>query len=622
MCGIAGFIDYQKVADQATLAQITEALHHRGPDDTGYYFQEQETYRVGLGHKRLSIIDVSDCGHQPMHYDSLSIVYNGEVYNYNSIREELLAEGYNFQSTSDTEVILKAFHCWGMATISKFIGMFAIALYDRSTHELFLVRDRIGVKPLYYHHAQPGCVFGSELKSIMLFPHIEKKIDREVLNMYLYHGYITGPYSIFENVHKVPPGTYVRIKDGELKLTTYWDLKKKFLSQKKSIIADETLALRQLDELITSSVQYRMVADVPVGAFLSGGYDSSLVVAMMQKLSKQPVNTFTIGFHEETYNEASYAQAIANHLRTNHYEKYFHVDEALDFIEKLPHYFDEPMADSSQLPTMMVSQLARKQVTVALSGDGGDELFCGYTRYDEAAHYWKYRSILKLVSQLGNNQWGRKLLGSFDLKYRKLLHLSSLPNIVNHRYLLSQHYLDGLVKETRFEISLAYTHMLSLSTHVQEAFMLQDMLTYLPDDIMTKVDRSTMAVSLEGRDPLLDHRLFEFSFGLAHHLKYKDGEKKYLLKKLTHRYVPEHLLNRPKKGFSLPVHRWLKADLRFLIDTHLSKDLIVSQNIFNYDQLCFILDEFEREKGRGKYATLVWNIIVFQLWYQKYCLYL
>ena len=622
MCGIAGFIDYQKIVGQDALTQITEVLHHRGPDDTGYHFQEKSTYHLGLGHKRLSIIDISSCGHQPMHFDTLSMVYNGEVYNYTAIREKLITKGYHFQSSSDTEVILKSFHCWGMAALSEFIGMFAIALFNRATDELFLIRDRIGVKPLYYHEHQRCYVFGSELKSIIAFPDSEKKIDREALTMYLYHGYITGPSSIFYNVFKVLPGTYIRIKSGESRAVTYWSLKEKFASQRKTLITQEAPALEQLDTLVTSSVQYRMVADVPIGAFLSGGYDSSLVVAMMQKLSKNPVNTFTIGFREAAYNEADHARAIADHLQTNHYEKYFHVDEALGFIEKLPHYFDEPLADSSQLPTMMVSALAREHVTVALSGDGGDELFCGYTRYDEAAHYWRYRKVLKLTSQLCNTALGKKLLDSLDVKYKKLLHLDSLPNVVNHRYVLSQYYLKGLVKETGFSISPAYTHMLRLSEQVQEAFMLQDMLTYLPDDILTKVDRSTMSVSLEGRDPLLDHRLFEYSFGIAHELKYRKGEKKYLLKKLTHRYVPERLLNRPKKGFSLPVHLWLKKELRFLIDTYLSEGFIASQNIFDYNQVRLILCAFEHERGNGKFATLVWNLIVFQLWYQKYCIYL
>ena len=616
MCGIAGFVDYQKITDENILAQVTEVLHHRGPDDTGYYFDKQDNYYIGLGHKRLSVIDISDCGHQPMHFEELTIIYNGEIYNYQAIQQELLDAGYTFESTSDTEVALKSFHCWGMQALSKFIGMFAIALYNKNTNELFLVRDRIGVKPLYYLHDQQRCVFGSELKSIMSYPGIEKKIDKDVLNLYLFHGYITSPLSIFKHVRKVQPGTYIRLHNRQVSTHVYWNLKEKFSERRASLINDKETALQQLDTLVTSAVQYRMVADVPVGAFLSGGYDSSLVAAIMQKLSTTPIKSFTIGFHEEDYNEANHARRIAEYLKTDHCESYFHTEEALNLIEKIPQYFDEPFADSSQLPTMLVSQLAREKVTVILSGDGGDELFCGYAQYDEAAHYWRYQKLFKAASLVGNRGGGR-LLNLFDVKYKKLLHLDSIEHIVNHRYLLSQYYMKGLVKDTDFVANEAYTD--ALSDNIQEAFMLQDMLTYLPDDVMAKVDRATMSVSLEGREPLLDHRLFEYSFDIAHDLKCRNGEKKYLLKQLTHQYIPKSLLDRPKRGFSLPMHIWLKKELKFLVEKYLAEEYILAQGIFDDSVLRSVLREFENEKVQGKYASLVWNLIVFQLWYQKYC---
>ncbi len=618
MCGIAGFYDLTQQANEHNLQQITEVLHHRGPDDTGYFFEKESTFHIGLGHKRLSILDISACGHQPMHFEQLSVVFNGEIYNFQDIKDELVKQGYSFSSSSDTEVALKAFHKWGMQAISKFNGMFAIALYDQTTEDLFLIRDRVGVKPLFYHCDREKLVFGSELKSIMAYAMFEKEIDKNALYTYLYHGYIASPQSIFKNVYKVLPGKYIKFNKGNLEVVTYWDLKQKFTSRKKNLITSESEALQGLKDCVKKAVSYRMIADVPVGAFLSGGYDSSLIAAMMQEQSSHPIKTFTIGFHESAYNEAPYAYEIANHLKTDHYEKYLHIDDALDLVEKIPLYFDEPFADSSQLPTMMVSQIAKEEVTVALSGDGGDELFCGYERYDEVMQYWRYRKIFTSFEWLNRRFKVGKLLNLVDLKYKKLLHLHSLQNIINHRYILSQYYMEGLVKDCPFVVDDDYFQMLSLSSHPQEAFMLQDMLMYLPDDIMVKVDRATMSASLEGREPLLDYNLFEYSFSLSHDLKYKNGEKKYLLKKLAHQYMPKSLLERPKKGFSLPIHIWLKEDLNSLIQVYLSEDYIVEQNIFNYLVIENILRKFNTEKGHGKYTSLIWNLIVFQLWYQKY----
>ncbi len=619
MCGISGFIDYSKNLRQQQLIEANNLMNHRGPNDSGDYFDVCNNFHIGLAHKRLSIIDVSSCGHQPMHFEHLSLVFNGEIYNYQEIKLKLIEKGYAFHSTSDTEVVLKSFHAWGMDALTNFIGMFAIGLYNHNTSELFLVRDRIGVKPLYYYVDSHQLIFASELKAILSYPKVTKEFDYESLNIFLHHGYIPSPLSIFRHIHKVTPGTYIRYHKKDLTHHSYWDLKEKFSEYSQQRITDEPTALKKLDELVNDCVKYRMVADVPIGAFLSGGYDSSLVTAVMQRNTNEPVKTFTIGFNEASYNEANYARDVAEYLKTDHYEQYLHVDDALHLIDKIPTYFDEPFADSSQLPTMMVSKIAKEKVTVILSGDGGDELFCGYDRYDEAQFYWKYHKLLKPVAYANKFLPLESVLDYVDLKYKKLLHLNNLQGIVNHRYILSKYYLNGLIKNSPFTISDTFSHMLSLSRNPQEAFMLQDMLTYLPDDIMVKVDRATMSVSLEGREPLLDHRLFEFSFQLSHSLKYKNGEKKYLLKKLAHQYIPEKLLNRPKKGFSLPIHNWLKKDLNSLVEQYLSKEYINDQGIFDYHVLNFIKQQFYKEKGRGKYATTIWHLIIFQLWMNKYC---
>ena len=554
-----------------------------------------------------------------MHFDNLTIVYNGEVYNYPQIKEELIQHGYTFVSTSDTEVVLKAIHHWGIEAVDRFSGMFAIALYNKEIEEIFLVRDRIGVKPLFYYADENRLVFGSELKSIMAYQGFIKEIDPDVLYTYLYHGYIPSPRSIFKQVHKVPSGSYITVSRAGSKTTTYWNLKQNYrTAHQRGVITDEGEALKGLRHMVTRAVKRRMVADVPLGAFLSGGYDSSLVTAVMQEQSSAPTKTFTVGFHEPEYNEATYAYEIADFLKTDHYEKYLHLNEVLALVDNIPTFFDEPFADSSQLPTMLVSQVAREKVSVALSGDGGDEFFCGYTRYDEVMAYWRFRNLFKLISKAHSKLRIGGVLNFFDVKYKKLLHFDSLANTINNRYLMSQYYLDGLIKGRSFRLNETFNTMVGVTEHPQEAYMIQDMLVYLPDDIMAKVDRATMSVGLEGREPLLDHQLIDYSFRLSHNLKYKDGTKKYILKKLTHQYIPEKLLDRPKKGFSLPINVWLKNELSFLVGDLLSEEFINEQRIFNHATIAHLLKRFKTENGRGKYTSVVWNLLVFQMWYRKY----
>ncbi|MBN4049763.1 asparagine synthase (glutamine-hydrolyzing), partial [Bacteroidales bacterium AH-315-N07] len=568
MCGIAGFLDYSGNTGKKDLIKITDVLNYRGPDDSGYEFWSTESVNVGLGHRRLSIIDLSQLGHQPMHFENLVIAFNGEVYNFLEIKSELEKEGYSFKSTTDTEVILKAFHKWGIEAVNQFNGMFAIALYDKSLEVLYLIRDRMGIKPLFYYYDGKNLVFASELKAIMEYPFFEKRIDYDALNIFLYHGYIPAPYSIFESVYKLEPGNYLVFKNGEIMLREYWNLEEKFRNKSVDDNISKEEIIDKLDEIITSSVKYRMISDVPLGAFLSGGYDSSIVTAIMQKISSNPINSFTIGFNEKQYNEANYAKEVANHLGTKHYELYLPIKNVEELIKDIPLYYDEPFADSSQLPTLLVSKLAKQNVTVVLSGDGGDEMFCGYNNYDIIVRRKKYKSLSKILRSLNNTVYIEGFLSKFKTRLNRLLYLDNDVNILNSSYLISKYYLNGLVKNSTYEYCNRYFELARHIPNIQEAGMLQDMLLYLPNDILTKVDRATMSVSLEGRVPLLDYRLVEYSLTIPHELKYCNGEKKYILKQLAYRYIPEKLLNRTKMGFGVPVFEWLHKDLTYLLDEY------------------------------------------------------
>jgi len=620
MCGIAGFYDTTRNSSREILVRITDLLSYRGPDDSGYEFRETPHGHLGLGHRRLSIIDLSPLGNQPMTYDNLSITFNGEVYNFLEIRKELDVLGYKFESTSDTEVILKAIHKWGVEAVNRFNGMFSMAIYDSDKDELTFVRDRMGVKPLYYFYDGQNIAFASELKPLMQYPLSAKcSIDLQALNSFIYHGYIDAPKSIFENIFKLEPGSYLKYRQGRIEVKRYWSIEEAYKKRVVNESISENDAIDRLDELITSSVRYRMISDVPIGSFLSGGIDSSLVSAVMQKLSPGPINTFTIGFNEPQYDESVFAKKIAEHLKTSHHEQTLPIKQAQSFIGQIPHYYDEPFADSSQIPTMLVSQLARKNVTVALSGDGGDEFFCGYKRYSDVFKFTPF----KLMSKFGNLfrilPGFEKGLGALHVNARKLLYINSTENIINRSYLFSRFYLSGLIKNNHYELNRKYFDVIGLSPeNIQEAYMLQDMITYLPDDILTKVDRATMSSSLEGREPLLDYRLIEFSFSLPHHLKFKNGVGKYLLKELAYRYIPKKLLDRPKMGFGVPVYQWLQGELNFLIKKYLSKDFILKQGIFDANQVAYLVRLFETNPQSEFFAKIIWHTLVFQMWHEKY----
>jgi asparagine synthase (glutamine-hydrolysing) len=617
MCGISGFVDASKTTDEELLKKMNDEMIHRGPDDRGSILIQTTSTHIGLSHRRLSIIDTSVLGHQPMLYEHLSLVYNGEVYNFAEIKSSLLKAGYTFQSTSDTEVVLKAFHLYGIEAVNLFNGMFAIALYDKNEEALYLVRDRIGVKPLYYYALNKHFVFASELKPIMAYPAFEKKINTDALNLFLAHGYITGPVCIFEHVQKLEPGCYLKYKAQKIEIINYWSIQKQFENKTVSTASESTL-LKGLDNLVTDAIQLRMIADVPIGSFLSGGIDSSLVSAVMQKNSNTPINTFTIGFEEKKYNEASYAKEIADFLKTNHHELYLPIKEVKELVHNIPHFYDEPFADSSQLPTMLVSKFARQHVTVALSGDGGDEFFCGYSRYDTVQRAKKMKPLGRILNTANKIINLEGILDKVDRRFIKGIYNNSDANIINQDYLSTNTHLKGLVLGSKLNIESKYFDITCLSENIQEAHMLQDMVTYLPDDICTKVDRASMSVSLEAREPLLDYRIAEYSFTVPHAFKYKNGVKKHLLKELAYQYIPKHLLDRPKMGFGVPVYEWLHTDLHYLVDETLNLEYIQKQGIFDENKILVLVAKFESRKHHDYYARLIWHLVVFQIWYKEY----
>jgi asparagine synthase (glutamine-hydrolysing) len=618
MCGIAGFIHHSKKITQIELQKMVSTIDYRGPDDQGYFISGFDDFQVGIGFRRLAIIDLSPMGHQPMTFRNIIATLNGEIYNFKEIRADLQKVGYEFESHSDTEVVIKSFHCWGIKMVDRFIGMFAIAIYNDETNELYLVRDRMGIKPLYYYLKNKDLVYASELKPIMAYPFFNKQLNFNAVSKYLFHGYITSPDTIFENVFKLEPGSFLKFSDGKAEITKYWDLKELYFKNRSEKITSEAECLSHLDDLLTSSVRYRMISDVPIGSFLSGGIDSSLTTAVMQKLSGQPVNTFTIGFEEEQYNESEYSRKVSEFLGTRHHELTLPITKAKDLIEELPLYYDEPFGDSSALPTILVSRLAKNDATVVLSGDGGDELFCGYNNYESAKKMSRFIQLGKMLNSFPERLDIAKMLFSINPRYGRYPYFNSNINIININYILSKYFLAHIFFEKQYILDKKYFQFANLTEEIQELYMLNDMVSYLPDDILTKVDRASMSISLEARVPILDHRIVEFSFKVPHHLKNNAGIQKYLLKTLAYKYIPKTLLDRPKKGFAVPVTKWMKSDLHYLIDMYLSDNYLIIQHIFNPLSVRKLLNQFNASVNSSPAGNYIWNILMFQLWYEKY----
>jgi asparagine synthase (glutamine-hydrolysing) len=613
MCGIVGFNN----KNTYKLENMLNTIVHRGPDDAGMY----ESDEVSLGHRRLSILDLSEYGHQPMIYEHIVMVFNGEVYNFKEIQEELIVCGYAFKSDSDSEVILKAFHKWGLKAVDKFIGMFAIALYDKHEELLYLIRDRVGVKPLYYSLNMDNFVFASEMKPIMEF-YEKSQVNKEALFEYFQYGYISSNLSIIENCYKVPPGHYLTydIKHHKVDISRYWNIEDFFLKPKFEKTEKELTD--ELEELLIDAFKYRMVSDVPVGVFLSGGVDSSIVAAILQKHHGN-IHTFTIGFKEEKYNEAVYARDIAKYLGTTHTEEYLDSEQAKQILIDYVNIYDEPFGDSSGIPTTLVSQLAKRSgIKVVLSADGGDEIFCGYSRYwktwERGKNIFKIPSILRqsivIPIAIFNNMFPSKL----SHKYKQL---KSMFLCKNWQCIYENMIQFSKKNELRKALDMGHdivqpSFKIGEDIHPMQGMMLWDYHRYMVDDILTKVDRATMSVSIEGREPLLDHRIAEFMAQVPFKYKYKDGTSKYLLRKVLERYIPNELIDRPKMGFGIPLFEWFRKDLFELFETNLTKEKIDKHGLYRYD---FVEKHINDLKNGNKISVgTPWLALVFELWYKKY----
>jgi asparagine synthase (glutamine-hydrolysing) len=646
MCGLTGFWETTGRPPE-TIAEIVQgmadALLHRGPDSGGRFVDA--TAGLALGHRRLAIVDLSPEGHQPMASASgrYQIVFNGEIYNFQALRHELITHhGCRFRGASDTEVLLAMIEVYGVKeAVSRSVGMFAFALWDCRERTLTLGRDRLGEKPLYYGRLKRGICFGSELKSLLVHPDFTGEIDRDALALYLRYGYIPAPHTIYRGVYKLPPGTLLTLTSaGHDRLPEpepYWSIDAAVAAgQADPFTGTAEEAVDELDRLLRQSVAGQMVADVPVGAFLSGGIDSSAVAAVMQALHNgRPIRTFTIGFEEKGYNEAAFAKEVARHLGTSHTELYVRAKEARDVIPKLPMLYDEPFADSSQIPTYLVAQLAKGQVTVALSGDGGDELFAGYTRYSLAQGLWRRVGRLPVggrkalaksmnaipVEALNKLTWLMPLLarsgkaGPAGDKIRKLADVLAADHEGDlYRRLIS------VWKEPELVAVGAREPQTALTDHTRWRFapdfvhrmMHIDQLMYLPDDILVKVDRAAMGVSLETRVPLLDHRIVEFAWRLPLSMKWRDGQTKWVLRRVLDRYVPRELIERPKMGFSVPIRDWLRGPLREWAEDLLDERRLREDGYF--DPVPIRRTWQEHVTGRRNWQAQLWVILMFQAW--------
>ncbi|MHB8067027.1 MAG: asparagine synthase (glutamine-hydrolyzing) [Desulfobaccales bacterium] len=648
MCGIAGFLDLQSTRTceelEPIILSMANTLSHRGPDDSGFWVDA--ALGLALGHRRLSIIDLSPLGRQPMTSADgrYLITYNGEIYNFPVLKEELERQGESFRSTSDTEVLLAAISRWGLEeALKRCRGMFALALWDRQERVLSLARDRVGEKPLYYGWQGRAFLFGSELKALRQWPGFNGLIDRNSLALFLRLHHVPAPYSIYQGIHKLPPGTFLRLAWQEMTPgetpapIPYWSAREVVeRGQQFPFSGDEGQALDELEGLLKDAIKSQMVADVPLGALLSGGIDSSTVVALMQAQSSRPIKTFTIGFHEDAYNEAVHAQAVARHLGTDHTELYVTAAAARAVIPRLPEIYDEPFADSSQIPTFLVCQLARSQVTVALTGDAGDELFGGYPRYFLTQDIWDLVTLLPAFCRKAAGKfltvapvpfWDR-LLGimepilprRFRVKpygekiYKLSEYLSaSGPQDVYYRLISQWHQPLEVVREAvEYPTIVTDRSRLAALPDLAQRLMYFDLGLYLPDDILVKVDRAAMGVSLETRVPLLDHRVVEFAWRLPLSMKIRDKQGKWLLRELLGRYVPRELVERPKMGFGVPIDQWLTGPLRDWAESLLEESRLRQDGFFDPRPIRHKWQE--HLTGKPWCHHLLWNILMFQGW--------
>lgn len=649
MCGFVGYLGGSSSdgikGEEGMLQRMADTLLHRGPDHGGYWCDSEQ--RIGLGHRRLSILDLSPAGHQPMRSATgrYMIALNGEIYNHLLLRGVLESDGKapSWRGHSDTETLLAGFEAWGLAeTVQKAIGMFAFAVWDNHSRTLTLARDRVGEKPVYYgwqgRAGPPAFLFGSELKALKVHPAFDNSIDRGALSRYLRYSCIPAPYSIYKGIFKLTPGSLLTIslQSPDPKVSTYWSgahIAESGVANAFKGGPDE--AVDELEALLKGAVRQQMISDVPLGAFLSGGVDSSTVVALMQAQSSAPVKTFTIGFHEQGYNEAEHAKAVARHLGTDHTELYVTAEQAMAVIPRLPILYDEPFADSSQIPTFLVSQLAREHVSVSLSGDAGDELFCGYNRYHVTANKWRklvmdmmpipLRRLVasglmcvtpqiwtRLADALGDLLPRSLEFSNFGDKLHKGAAVLALSSPDALYYGLVSHWHDPVsVVLEGYESAIGNAHSLKGLDDAQR-MMLLDMLTYLPDDILVKVDRAAMGVSLETRTPILDHRVVEFAWRLPQSLKLRDGQTKWVLRQVLYRHVPPSLIERPKMGFGVPIDGWLRGPLREWTEELLNESRLKREGYFNPAPIR--LKWQEHMSGKRNWQSQLWIVLMFQAW--------
>ena len=643
MCGIAGFWhpnSQGKYDGPTALTRMTDAIVHRGPDEAGAWDNGAGLF---LGHRRLAIVDLSSAGHQPMASPTgrYVIVFNGEIYNFQALRQTLDAAQQSplpWRGHSDTEVMLAAFERWGIQeTLRRLVGMFALAVWDRTRETLTLARDRIGEKPLYYGLKKGTLLFASELQALEVHPGFDAEISRNSLALLLKYAYVPSPHSIYEGIHKLPPGTWIELDRAALDSGTmgapqaYWELPTSQPGSNASLSDAE--AIDQLHELMRTTIRDQMVADVPLGAFLSGGIDSTLIVSLMQSLSAQKVKTFTIGFDNPGYNEAEHAKAVALHLGTEHTELYVSGTDALNVVPKLPDIYGEPFADSSQIPTYLVSQMARSHVTVSLSGDAGDELFGGYNRYQYLPNVWSKLSRVpgparklaaRMIESASPNRWDSIANGLNPVTPARLRvrlpgeKLHKLAGVMRHDSAsqMYDHVVSQWQNASDVVIGANLPGLASVGSGDFASWMMrQDTLTYLPDDILAKVDRAAMAVSLETRVPFLDHRIVEFASTLPMSLKIRNGSTKWILRQLLSRYVPRELIERPKMGFGIPLHDWLRGPLRDWAESLLDPQRLASEGYFAPGPIRAVWERHLR--GQGNYQQQLWPVLMFQAWLDR-----
>ena len=635
MCGITGFIDFSmniRYNKEMVINDMNNTLDHRGPDDKGYEVFEEDKFTIALGQARLSIIDLTSAGHQPMRYKNFTIVFNGEIYNYKELKNDLVELGHEFHTDSDTEVVLHCYEQWREKAVNKFIGMFAIVIYDSATNKVCVFRDRAGVKPFYYYYSDQVFIFASELKAFHKHPKFQKEIDRDSIYLYfknVHHGYVPAPKTIFKNTFKLPPGHFLEIDllKASVNIEKYWDVTNFYKLPKINLSYED--AKVQTKKLLLSACEYRMIADVPVGVFLSGGYDSTLVTSLLQSNRSEKLKTFTIGFNEGN-NEAPFAKETAKYLGTDHTEYICTTKEAQEIIPTLPFFYDEPFADSSAIPTILVSQLASKSVSVVLSADAGDEVFSGYE---------SYKFLERNLNKINNlPKWLKPIIGEVGSCF-----IPGIPETLDHGKM--KHQISSFIKAIKSfdkteQSKIVFDNMYSLpgsfleKIFIDKNFIVRENLevngfkeplevamaidykSYLQNDILTKVDRATMSVSIEGREPLVDHRIIEFAAQLPLEYKWDGKTSKKILKDIVHEYIPKEMMDRPKTGFSLPIYSWLRGDLSYLVDEYLSPKALEQSGLFNVPWVSQQVNLFKLNKLH--YQPFIWKLLMFQMWYNKW----